>query len=149
MAAEMHTTSLRVSRLATNAMRLMLVSRSSRLNPSPLLKCVRTISPSRISTLHPRSFKRCSMISERVLFPEPESPVNQIVKPLFAIYGILLVRLGDHLRRATQGSPLLWTMQRATSLQLCTGRRLESHPCNKEVFRVDVLRRDATLDPGR
>src|SRR5216117_2633349 len=101
MAAEMHTTSLRVSRLATNAMRLMLVSRSSRLNPSPLLKCVRTISPSRISTLHPRSFKRCSMISERVLFPEPESPVNQIVKPLFAIYGILLVRLGDHLRRAT------------------------------------------------
>jgi len=41
------------------------------------------------------------MISERVLFPEPESPVNQIVKPLFAIYGILLVRLGDQLRRAT------------------------------------------------
>src|SRR6266516_431888 len=101
MAAEMHTTLLRVSRLVTNAMRFILVSRSSRLKPSLLLKCVRTISLSRISTLYPRSFKRCSMISERVLFPEPESPVNQIVKPLFAIYGILFVRLGDRLRRAT------------------------------------------------
>src|SRR6266699_601719 len=88
MAAEMHTTPLRVSRLATNAMRLMLVSLSSRLNPSPLLKCVRTISPSRISTLRPCCFKRCSIISARVLFPEPERPVNHIVKPLLAIYGI-------------------------------------------------------------
>src|SRR5436305_1490647 len=84
MAAEMQTTLLRVSREQTKPMRLMLVSRSSRLKPRPLLKCVRTISPSSTSTLRPRSFRRFSMISERVLFPAPESPVNQIVNPVLA-----------------------------------------------------------------
>src|SRR5579872_1892304 len=87
MAAEIQITPLRVSNPQTKAIRLMLVSRSSRLKPRPLLKWVRTISPSSTSTLRPRSFKRCSIISERVLLPEPERPVNQMVKPvLFAIY---------------------------------------------------------------
>src|SRR5437879_6494919 len=86
----MHITPLRVSRLATNAMRFMLVSRSSRLKPNPLLKCVRTISPSSTSTLSPCSLKRHSMISERVLFPEPERPVNQMVKPVFVMYALFL-----------------------------------------------------------
>src|SRR5579863_6024239 len=81
----MQTTPLRVKRPHTKAIRLMLVSRSSRLKPRPLLRCVRTISPSSTSTLRPRSFKRCSIISDRVLLPEPERPVNQIVKPLFAM----------------------------------------------------------------
>src|SRR5450759_4737793 len=84
MAAEMQTTLLRVKSAQTKPMRLILVSRSSRLKPRPLLKCVRTISPSSTSTLRPRSFRRFSMISERVLFPAPESPVNQIVNPVFA-----------------------------------------------------------------
>src|SRR5437660_5939359 len=83
MAAEMHATPLRVSRPQTKAMRLMLISRSSLLKPRPLLKCVRTISPSRISTLRPRALRRSSIASESVLLPAPESPVNQIVKPLF------------------------------------------------------------------
>src|SRR5947209_5284216 len=83
-------TPLRGSRLHTKAMRLMLVSRSSRLKPNPLLKCVRTISPSRTSTLRSCSLKRHSMISERVLFPEPERPVNQMVKPVFVMYALFL-----------------------------------------------------------
>src|SRR5579884_2980043 len=87
MAAEIQATPLRVSRLHTKAMRLMLVSRSSRLKPRPLLRCVRTTSPSRISTLRPRACKRCSIASESVLLPAPERPVNQIVKPVvFAMY---------------------------------------------------------------
>src|SRR6266446_597808 len=78
----MHTTPLRVSRLATNAMRLMLVSRSSRLKPSPLLKCVRTTSPSSTSTFIPYSLRRFSSSWAIVLFPAPESQVSQIVHPL-------------------------------------------------------------------
>src|SRR5439155_4701406 len=101
----MHTTPLRVRRLHTKAMRLMLVSRSSRLKPSPLLKCVRTISPSSTSTLCPRSFRHCLMISARVLLPEPESPVNQSVKPVCAIACFLLSGIqnvfGPPLHRAT------------------------------------------------
>src|SRR5579863_6819714 len=85
----MQTTPLRVKRPHTKAIRLMLVSRSSRLKPRPLLKCVRTISPSSTSTLRPHCFKRCSIISDRVLLPEPERPVNQMVKPVDAIYEFL------------------------------------------------------------
>src|SRR6266851_3061385 len=85
MAAEMHATSLRVSRPHTKAIRLMLISRSSLLKPSPLLRWVRTISPSSISTLRPRALRRCSMTSESVLLPAPESPVNQMVNPIFAM----------------------------------------------------------------
>src|SRR5438270_6485576 len=82
-------------------MRLMLVSRSSRLKPSPLLKCVRTISPSSTSTLRPRSRRRCSIISERVLLPAPESPVNQIVNPVFAMYFFLRIVGTMHVPRST------------------------------------------------
>src|SRR6266702_7097962 len=86
MAAEMQVIPLRVRRLHTKAMRLMLVSRSSRLKPSPLLRWVRTMSPSSTSTLRPHALSLCSMSLDSVLLPAPESPVNQSVKPLFDIF---------------------------------------------------------------
>src|SRR2546428_2969658 len=94
-------TPLRVSRPQTNAMRLIFVSRSSRLKPRPLLKCVRTISPSRTSTLRPCALKRSSMISERVLLPAPERPVNQIVKPVFTMYFSLCMLVTNGTRYGT------------------------------------------------
>src|SRR5205823_10510008 len=86
MAAEIQMTPLRVSNPHTKAIRLMLVSRSSRLNPNPLDRWVRTMSPSRISTLHPRALRRSSIASESVLLPAPESPVNQMVNPFWVIF---------------------------------------------------------------
>src|SRR6266704_2409810 len=82
IAAEILITPFRVSRPHTKAIRLMLVSRSSRLKPSPLLKCVRTTSPSSASTFIPYSLRRFSSSWAIVLFPAPESPVSQIVHPL-------------------------------------------------------------------
>src|SRR3990172_6946350 len=75
-------TPLRVSTSATQPMRRMFVSRSSLLNPSPLLRCVRTTSPSSFSSfVMPRSRRSGSMASEIVVLPAPESPVNQTVNP--------------------------------------------------------------------
>ena len=48
----------RVSRAATQPMRSMFVSRSSFENPRPLERCVRTVSPSRYSTIEPALFDR-------------------------------------------------------------------------------------------
>src|ERR1044072_6342566 len=59
----------------------MLVSRSSFEKPSPLERFSRTMSPSRISSLEPRSRSAVSRIPEIVVLPAPESPVNQRVKP--------------------------------------------------------------------
>src|SRR6266511_4392809 len=56
-------------------------SRSSLENPSPLQMLVRTTSPSRTSTASPRSRKARAVISETVVLPAPDSPVNQRVKP--------------------------------------------------------------------
>ena len=71
----------RVRREATQPIRSMFVSRSSFEKPRPFERCVRTVSPSRYSTTRPRRSSsgptRCAM----VVFPEPESPVNQSVKP--------------------------------------------------------------------
>src|SRR5437764_4815799 len=44
------------------------------------------MSPSRISTLRPRALRRSSIASESVLLPAPESPVNQIVNPLWVMF---------------------------------------------------------------
>src|SRR5437016_675084 len=59
----------------------MFVSRSSLLNPSPLLRWARTTSPSRTSTRCPleRSDRARSWAS--VVLPAPESPVSQTTKP--------------------------------------------------------------------
>src|SRR5688572_15197992 len=63
-------------------MRRMFVSRSSLEKPSPLLRFSRTSSPSRISTRLPSSFSFGVRKVASVLFPLPESPVNQRVSPL-------------------------------------------------------------------
>src|SRR5690242_12037118 len=63
-------------------MRRMLVSRSSRLKPRPFDRCVRTTSPSSSSTLAPAERRRSTTRSDTVLFPAPDIPVNQSVKPL-------------------------------------------------------------------
>src|SRR5574341_1365517 len=62
-------------------MRRILVSRSSLENPNPLLKFVRTTSPSSTSTLPPRAFNIGTSCSVIVDFPAPERPVNQMVQP--------------------------------------------------------------------
>src|SRR3990172_3684969 len=70
----------------TQPIRRMLVSRSSRENPSPLLRWVRTTSPSRISTAtFPRRWISSRTQWAIVVFPAPESPVNHTVKPLFGV----------------------------------------------------------------
>src|SRR5438034_3519648 len=82
-------TPLRVRRAHTKAIRLMLVSRSARLKPRPLLKWVRTTSPSSTSTLRPRALRRCSTAWARVLLPALGRPVNQMVTPLLVMQVIL------------------------------------------------------------
>src|SRR6266545_4589768 len=75
-------TPLRESSSHTNPIRRILVSRSSLLKPSPLERFVLTTSPSSSSTLAPAARSRRSIISEMVLFPAPDRPVNHSVKPL-------------------------------------------------------------------
>src|SRR5215212_11300217 len=73
-------------------MRRMLVSRSSFEKPRPLERFSRTTSPSRISSFEPRSSRCPSSSREIVVLPDPESPVNQRVKPFSpAITSVLLV----------------------------------------------------------
>ena len=71
----------RSNREATQPMRSTFVSRSSFEKPRPFDRCVRTVSPSRYSTIAPRWSSsgptRCAI----VVFPEPERPVNQRQKP--------------------------------------------------------------------
>src|SRR5262245_35234392 len=87
IAAAMQTVLLRARRLATKPMRRMFVSRSSLLNPRPLLRFVRTTSPSSSSTVMPRLSIVFWIFFARVVLPAPESPVNQIVKPVVAMGG--------------------------------------------------------------
>jgi hypothetical protein len=83
MAATITTTPLRASRCATNAMRAMFVSRSSREKPRPLDRWVRTTSPSRISTRLPAARSLGSRHSASVDLPAPDRPVNQRTTPSF------------------------------------------------------------------
>src|ERR671922_1333998 len=62
-------------------MRAMLVSRSSRLKPSPWQRLVRTSSPSRSSTRWPRSARAGPSFAATVDFPAPDRPVSQSTKP--------------------------------------------------------------------
>src|SRR6185437_16754298 len=66
-------------------MRRILVSRSSREKPRPLLRLVRTSSPSSSSTVSPRARSSGTSARESVDLPAPESPVNQTVKPVNAL----------------------------------------------------------------
>src|SRR6266540_7545463 len=63
-------------------MRSMFVSRSSFEKPSPLERCSRTSSPSSHSTRTPRRSSSGRTSSAIVVFPAPDSPVNQSVNPL-------------------------------------------------------------------
>src|SRR5436309_9437049 len=62
-------------------MRRIFVSRSSLLKPKPLLRCVRTTSPSRISTLYCLQRSSSANNVDSVDLPAPDKPVNQIVNP--------------------------------------------------------------------
>src|SRR5712691_9913603 len=62
----------------------MFVSRSSFENVSPFDRCSRTSSPSSSSTRRPRARSSSITISAIVLFPAPDSPVNQTQHPAFS-----------------------------------------------------------------
>jgi hypothetical protein len=81
MAAVITGTSLRESRSATNAIRRMLVSRSSFEKPRPLERFSRTMSPSSTSSFDPRRRSSLTRWVVIVVFPEPERPVNQRQNP--------------------------------------------------------------------
>src|SRR5690348_15439547 len=87
----------RVSREATQPMRSTFVSRSSFENLSPRDRCVRTTSPSSFSTMRPRRTSSGATRSAIVVLPEPESPVNQRVKPVTSC--------GCRTRSSTRGNP--------------------------------------------
>src|SRR5215210_81361 len=97
IAAVITGTPLRESRSATNAIRRILVSRSSLEKPSPLERFSRTTSPSSTSTLEPRSRSSRSTIFEIVVLPAPESPVNQSVKPFSSAIAFLFVGVDQDL----------------------------------------------------
>src|SRR5262249_49779454 len=75
-------------------MRRMLVSRSSLLKPKPLLRFVRTSSPSRTSTRLPIALSRGVSASVSVDFPAPDMPVNQRVNPLSILLQLLTEKWG-------------------------------------------------------
>src|SRR3954452_5179331 len=97
MAAVITATPLRESRSATNAIRRMLVSRSSFEKPRPLERFSRTTSPSSTSTREPRSRSAISTRWEMVVLPAPESPVNQSVKPFSSAIAFLFVGVDQDL----------------------------------------------------
>src|SRR5215210_7909708 len=81
MALTITPTPLRVNRSATNPILKTLVSLSSLEKPRPLDRLVLTMSPSRTSTLRKRFLSSCSTISDMVVLPAPDRPVNHNVKP--------------------------------------------------------------------
>src|SRR5215210_5637448 len=81
MALTITPTPLRVNRSATNPILKTLVSLSSLEKPRPLDKLVLTMSPSRTSILLKRFLSSCSTISDMVVLPAPDRPVNHSVKP--------------------------------------------------------------------
>src|ERR1035441_7612535 len=82
MAAATAITPLRASNSQTKPMRRTFSSRSSLLKPRPFDRCVRTTSPSSISTRAPNWRSFSSSKREIVLLPAPLMPVNHNVKPL-------------------------------------------------------------------
>ena len=75
----------RAMREATQPMRAMLMSRSSFEKPRPFERCVRTMSPSRCSTMRPRRSSSGSTMFAIVVLPAPDRPVNQRTKPWFVV----------------------------------------------------------------
>src|SRR5688572_33034473 len=81
MALTITPTPLRVNKSATKPILKTLVSLSSLEKPRPLDRLVLTISPSRTSILRKRFLSSCSTISDMVVLPAPDKPVNHNVKP--------------------------------------------------------------------
>src|SRR5215217_7640369 len=81
MALTITPTPWRVRRSATKPILKTLVSLSSLEKPRPLERLVLTMSPSRTSILRKRFLSSCSTISEMVVLPDPDRPVNHKVKP--------------------------------------------------------------------
>src|SRR5215216_3708384 len=81
MALTITPTPLRVKRSATIPILKTFVSLSSLEKPRPLDRLVLTISPSRTSILRKRFLSSCSTISDMVVLPAPDKPVNHSVKP--------------------------------------------------------------------
>src|SRR5215212_5697126 len=81
MALTITPTPWRVRRSATKPILKTLVSLSSLEKPRPLERLVLTMSPSRTSILRKRFLSSCSTISEMVVLPAPDRPVNHKVKP--------------------------------------------------------------------
>src|SRR5215204_5544079 len=81
MALTITPTPLRVNKSATKPILKTLVSLSSLEKPRPLDRLVLTMSPSRTSILRKRFLSSCSTISDMVVLPAPDKPVNHSVKP--------------------------------------------------------------------
>src|SRR5215213_6861380 len=81
MALTITPTPLRVNKSATKPILKTLVSPSSLEKPRPLDRLVLTMSPSRTSILRKRFLSSCSTISDMVVLPAPDRPVNHSVKP--------------------------------------------------------------------
>src|SRR5215210_1545020 len=81
MALTMTPTPLRVRRFATKPILRTLMFLSSLEKVRPLERLVLTMSPSRTSTRRSLSRSSCSTISEMVVLPAPERPVNHSVNP--------------------------------------------------------------------
>src|SRR5919112_88108 len=81
MALTITPTPLRVNKSATNPILKTLVSLSSLEKPRPLDRLVLTMSPSNTSILGKRFLSSYSTISDMVVLPAPDRPVNHNVKP--------------------------------------------------------------------
>src|SRR5215211_5027098 len=81
MALTITPTPLRVSKFATKPILKTLMLRSSLEKVRPLERLVLTMSPSRTSTERSLSRSSCSTISEMVVLPDPDRPVNHNVNP--------------------------------------------------------------------
>src|SRR5918996_3163915 len=101
---------LRESRLATKAIRRMLVSRSSFEKPSPLERFSRTTSPSSTSSFEPRLRSSLTRWVVIVDLPEPESPVNQRQKPCWSLIGVFLLVCVDQDRSNLVPRELVWRL---------------------------------------
>src|SRR5258706_12074500 len=85
-------------------MRRMLVSRSSFEKPSPFDRCMRTSSPSSVSTCTPRREISPASIAAKVDLPAPDKPVNQTTKPRCDIFLESFQKYGDDLGGNRQGA---------------------------------------------
>src|SRR5215213_5029931 len=97
MALTITPTPLRANRSATNPILKTLVSLSFLEKPRPFDRLVLTMSPSRTSILRKRFLSSCSTISDIVVLPAPDKPVNHSVKPRPTLVPFSIVNAPRHL----------------------------------------------------